>query len=185
MTVTVTWEMVAFLVLAVPAVGCGILVFLVDSMARATFLLLASFLFVAGEMILLDAAYLGVLTVLMMTVEMAIMAVFMIMFMMNPAGLEPMTMIHNQRGALVISVGVFVALTAAILVVPWSAFGGERPADPTRQLGESIMGGKMLVMMVIGVALFTTIIAATVLATARGRYDDHDRGQSARDGGDR
>ena len=39
------------------------------------------------------------------------------------------------------------------------------------QLGEAIMGSHMLVMLVIGVALFATIIAGTVLATARGRYD--------------
>ena len=44
-------------------------------------------------------------------------------------------------------------------------------ADSTMQLGEAIMGSHMLVMLVIGVALFATIIAGTVLATARGRYD--------------
>ena len=41
----------------------------------------------------------------------------------------------------------------------------------TRQLGEAIMGSHMLVMLVIGIALFATILAGTVLATARGRYD--------------
>ena len=39
------------------------------------------------------------------------------------------------------------------------------------QLGEAIMGSHMLVMLVIGVGLFATIVAGTVLATARGRYD--------------
>jgi NADH:ubiquinone oxidoreductase subunit 6 (subunit J) len=169
------WEIVAFAVLAVLAVLSGALVFRVDSMARATFLLLASFLFVAGEMLLLDLDYLGALTVLMMTLEMAIMAVFMIMFMMNPAGLEPMSMVHNRRGALAISSAVFVALVVAVLLVPWPQPGGRRPADPTHQLGESLMGGKMLVMMIIGVGLFATMIAATVLATARGRYGDYAR----------
>lgn len=164
------WANVAFWVLAVAAVVSGALVFRVASMARATMLLLASFLFVAGEMLLLDLAYLGTLTVLMMTMEMAIMAVFMIMFMMNPAGLMPMSMVHNKRGALAISIGVFLALGAAVLLVPWPEVGAVRPADPTQQLGESIMGDKMLVMMIVGVALFGTMVAATVLATARGRY---------------
>lgn len=33
------------------------------------------------------------------------------------------------------------------------------------------MGGKMLVMIVLGVALFATMVATVVLATHRGRYD--------------
>ena len=164
-------DVIAFVALAVVAVVSGMLVFRVDSMARATFLLLASFLCVAGTMLLLDLHYLGALTILMMTVEMAVMVVFMLMFMMNPAGLMPMTMVHNRRGALILSVGAFVFLAAGALLVPWPNRRGEPPADATRQLGESIMEGKMLVMLVVGISLFATIVAATVLATGRGRYD--------------
>lgn len=166
---------VAFWVLAVLAVSSGAMVFRVDSMARATFLLLASFLCGAVEILLVDLDYVGVLTLLMMTVEMAIMAVFMIMFMMNPAGLMPMTMVHNQRGALAIAAGTFVLLATGILLAPWPDRKGERPDDPTFQLGMSIMDDKMLVMMVIGVGLFATMISATVLATSRGRYGEADR----------
>jgi NADH:ubiquinone oxidoreductase subunit 6 (subunit J) len=75
--------------LGVVSVAAGIAVFVVDSMARATFALLSSFLAVAGILLALDQIYLAVVTALMMTVEMAIMAVFMLMFMMNPAGLIP------------------------------------------------------------------------------------------------
>ncbi len=164
-------DTVAFVVLAVLAVASGMLVFRVDSMARATFLLLASFLCIAGTMLLLNLDYLGALTVLMMTVEMAVMAVFMVMYMMNPAGLMPMTMVHNRRGSLALSIGTFVVLGAGALLVPWPARRGEFPADATRQLGTSLMEGKMLVMLVVGVSLFATMVAATVLATDRGRYD--------------
>ena len=164
-------DLAAFVVLAVLAVVTGTLVFRVDSMARATLLLLVSFLSVAGTMLLLDLDYLGALTVLMMTVEMAVMLVFMVMFMMNPAGLMPMTMVHNRRGALGLSLGAFALLAAGALLVPWPDRRGGPPADATRQLGESIMEGKMLVMLVVGVSLFATMVAATVLATGRGRYD--------------
>ncbi|HRM55518.1 MAG TPA: hypothetical protein PLS11_16585, partial [Ottowia sp.] len=51
-------------------------------------------------------------TILMMVMEMAIMVVFMVMFMMNPAGLMPMSMLHNTRGALVITSGTFLLLGA-------------------------------------------------------------------------
>ncbi|MFB4310841.1 NADH-quinone oxidoreductase subunit J [Actinomadura sp. GTD37] len=164
-------EDAAFWVLAAAAVGSGIAVFVVDSMARATFSLLASFLCVGAELLLVDLRYLGVLVILMMIMEMLVMAVFMVMYMMNPAGLMPMSMLHNKRGALGISAGLFAALAAGIFAVPWPARAGRPPRDPTFALGESIMGPKMLVMMVIGIAILATMIATVVLATHRGRYD--------------
>jgi NADH-quinone oxidoreductase subunit J len=161
----------AVVVLGVVAVAAGVAVFVVDSMARATFALLASFLAVAGVLLALDLVYLAVVTALMMTIEMAIMAVFMIMFMMNPAGLMPMTMVHNARGSAAAGAGAFVVLTVGIWTIEWPARNASRAADTTRQLGEAIMGSHMLVMLVIGIALFATILAGTVLATVRGRYD--------------
>lgn len=162
---------VAVVGMGVLAVAAGIVVFVVDSMARATFALLASFLAVAGILLALGLVYLAVVIALMMTIEMAIMAVFMVMFMMNPAGLMPMTMVHNPRGSAAAGAATFVLLTTGIWLIDWRIPDRPRPADTTRQLGEAIMGRYMLVMLVIGVALFATIIAGTVLATHRGRYD--------------
>ncbi|WP_329519839.1 NADH-quinone oxidoreductase subunit J [Spirillospora sp. NBC_01491] len=161
----------AFWVLAAAAAGSGAAVFVVDSMARATFSLLGSFLCVGAELLLIDLHYLGVLVMLMMIMEMLVMAVFMIMYMMNPAGLMPMSMVHNRRGALAISGTAFAALAAGAVLVPWPERRGAPPADPTRALGEAVMGPKMLVMMVIGIAILATMIATVVLATHRGRYD--------------
>ena len=165
------WAIGAVAALGVTAIGMGIAVFSVDSMARATFALLGSFLAVAGILLVFDLVYLAVVTALMMTIEMAIMAVFMIMFMMNPAGLMPMTMVHNNRGSAVVGVLAFVLLAVGIWTVDWPSRRGQLPEDSTRQLGEAIMGSHMLVMLVIGIALFGTILAGTVLATSRGRYD--------------
>ncbi|CAM4341141.1 NADH-quinone oxidoreductase subunit J [Nocardia ninae] len=162
---------VIFWVCAVGAVTSGIAVFRVDSMARATFALLASFVFAAGTVFLVDLNYLGVLVVLMMIMEMVIMVVFMIMYMMNPAGLMPMTMVHNQKASVGISAAVFVALTSVALLVDWPDGKQPRPADPTASLGEALMGSKMLVMIIVGLVLFATIVATVVLATHRGRYD--------------
>lgn len=161
----------AFWVLAVGALAGGVAVFVVDSMARATIALLLSFLCVGLELLLIDLHYLGVLVLLMMIMEMMIMMVFMIMYMMNPAGLMPMTMVHNHRAALVISGTVFVALAAGVFLTSWPRRRGTPPHDPTFALGEAVMGSKMPVMMVIGVAILATMIASVVLATHRGRYD--------------
>jgi NADH-quinone oxidoreductase subunit J len=169
--VIVVWQQVVFWVCAVGAVATGIAVFRVDSMARATFALLASFVFAAGTILLLELTYLGVLVVLMMIMEMVIMVVFMVMYMMNPAGLMPMTMVHNQKGSLAIAAATFVVLTVGILLIPWPARNGTLPPDPTRALGEALMGSKMLVMMVLGLGLFATMVATVVLSSHRGRYD--------------
>ncbi|OBA50957.1 NADH:ubiquinone oxidoreductase subunit J [Nocardia sp. 852002-20019_SCH5090214] len=165
------WQQVLFWICAAGAVASGIAVFRVDSMARATFALLVSFLFVAGTVFLVDLDYLGVLVALMMIMEMVIMVVFMVMYMMNPAGLMPMTMVHNQKAALGISAAVFAALAGIAFFVDWPERTAARSADPTRALGEALMGPKMLVMIIVGLVLFATIVATVVLATHRGRYD--------------
>ena len=141
------WAIAAVAVLGVLAVAGGIAVFVVDSMARATFALLGSFLAVAGMLLAFDLTYLAVITALMMT------------------------MVHNARGSAVAGVAAFVLLAVGIWTVDWPIGRTQRPEDSTRQLGEAIMGSHMLVMLVIGIALFGTILAGTVLATARGRYD--------------
>lgn len=162
---------VAFWAMSVLAVLSGVAVFRVDSMARATFLLAVSFAGVGSLMLLLDLGYLGLITVLMMTMEMAIMAVFMIMYMMNPGGLMPMAMFHNKAGAMTVAVGTFVVLAAGVLLVDWPERAGQPPAEVTRQLGDGLMQGKMLVMVAVSAVMFAAIVAVTVLAAARSRYD--------------
>jgi NADH-quinone oxidoreductase subunit J len=162
---------VLFPALALLAVASGVMVFVFDSMARATYSLLTSLLCVAGVVVLLGLDYLGIVIALMMTIEMAIMAVFMIIYMMNPAGLMPMTMVHNTKGSVLICGVLFVLLTAGIFLVPWPGSRGRPPKDVTMDLGLSLMGPQILTMMTLGMALFATIVASVVLATRRGRYD--------------
>jgi NADH:ubiquinone oxidoreductase subunit 6 (subunit J) len=166
-----TTDAVLLGVLGVFALAGGVLVFTLNSMARVTFCLLASLCCVGGVVTVLGLPYLGVVIVLMMVMEMVIMAVFMIAYMMNPAGLMPMSMLHNKRGSLVISAVVFAALVAGIFAVPWPKPAGARPKDTTLQVGMSLMGGQMLTMVTLGLVLLATMVGATVLATHRGRYD--------------
>lgn len=164
---------VAFWVCAVVAVCFGVLVFVVDSMARATYALALSFIATGGALLLMQQSYLGVIVVLMMVMEMAVMGVFMVMFMgMNPA-LMPMSMVHGQRTALAAGIGAFVLLAAGILTVSWPARISSAPSSGavTRGLGEAIMGPKMLVMLTVSPVMLATIVAGVVLALARSRYD--------------
>jgi NADH:ubiquinone oxidoreductase subunit 6 (subunit J) len=162
---------VVFWVLAPLAATSGFMVFRFSSMARATIALLVSFLAAGGLLISLGLGYLGVVVILMMIMEMIIMAVFMIAYMMNPAGLVSMSMVHNKPRARAISVTSFLLLAAGIFAAGWPRRAGRQPASPTFQLGAALMGSQMLTMITLGFVLFATMVAAVVLATARGRYD--------------
>lgn len=162
---------VVFWTLAVTAVATGVAVFVVDSMARATYALALSFIAVGVQILLLQQGYLGLITILMMVMEMAVMAVYMVMFMgMNPA-LMPMDMTHGKKTAIGASVGAFVLLAGGALLIPWPQRRGNPPDDLTRALGLEIMGEKMLVMAVLGPVMVATIVAGVVLAAHRTRYD--------------
>ncbi len=162
---------VVFWVLGVVAVLTGAAVFYVDSMARATYALALSFVAVGGILLVLHQGYVGVVTVLMMVMEMAVMAVYMVMYMgMNPA-LMPMSMVHSNRTALAIGAGAFLLLGAGALLVPWPTRRGAPAPDVTAALGEALMGSKMLVMVAVSPVMVATIVAGVVLASGRTRYD--------------
>lgn len=162
---------IAFWVLGVIALLAGAAVFKADSMARATYALALSFVAVAVVLLLLEQNYAGLVTALMMVMEMAVMAVYMVMFMgMNPA-LMPMSMVHDKKLSLVVSGGTFVLLATGILLVDWPSRRGAASADVTAALGESLMEPKMLVMAAISPVMVATIVAALVLASHRTRYD--------------
>lgn len=160
-----------FWVLGVLAVASAVLVFVVDSMARATYALAVSFVAVGFALVLLQQNYLGVVTVLMMLMEMAVMAVYMVMYMgMNPA-LMPMSMVHGKAAALAVSVGAFAVLAAGALLVDWPVRRGVPAPDVTAALGEALMGRQMLVMVVVSPVMVATIVGGVVLAAHRTRYD--------------
>ncbi|GHJ59796.1 hypothetical protein NOK12_23140 [Nocardioides sp. OK12] len=162
---------IAFWACALVAVATGVLVFVVDSMARATYALATSFVATGGALLLMQQSYLGVVVVLMMVMEMAVMAVYMVMFMgMNPA-LMPMSMVHSHRAAIGVAVAVFVALGSGAVLVPWPERRGAPSPDVTEALGTAIMESHMLVMMVVGPVMVATIVVGVVLSSARTRYD--------------
>lgn len=170
---------VAFFVFAAAAVGSGFLVFRVDSMVRATFLLLASFLNVGAILVLMRAEYLGVALLFMMTVEMIVMGLFMVMFMMNPAGLNPMQMVHQPRMAAAAGVVTTAAFIAVAVFADFDRAPVDQGADTIRQLGIELLGDSMLVFESIGVTLLATMVCAVILSSSRGRFGDANDGAVA------
>ena len=162
---------ILFWALGLVAVLSGAAVFYVDSMARATYALALSFIAVGLQALFLQQNYVGVVIILMMVMEMAVMAVYMVMFMgMNPA-LMPMSMVHSNRAAVAAAIATFALLAVGIVVIDWPARRGTPAADVTAAIGEALMGPDMLVMAVVSPVMVATIVAGVVLAAHRTRYD--------------
>lgn len=168
-----------FWTMAAVAVVTAWRVFRTDSMVRAAYWLMASFVAVAVIFVLIGAEFLGLVLVLMMAGEMTIMAVFMVMFMMNPAGLNPMTMVHQHRTSVVAGIVAFLSLAAVGIFGVFPAVPAPPETSPglrTAQLGTELLGDSMLVFETAGVTLLATMIGAIAIASNRGRYGSADEG---------
>lgn len=160
----------AFWLFAIGSIVAGYRVFKTDSMVRAAFYLLASFAGVGGIVVLLGAEFLGMVLILMMAGEMLIMAIVMVMYMMNPAGLNPMVMVHQHRIAAAAGIVAFVGLAGVALLADFPDRPAPDPAGATEALGIELLGDSMLVFQTAGVALLSTMIGAVVIASRKGRY---------------
>jgi NADH:ubiquinone oxidoreductase subunit 6 (subunit J) len=167
---------VAFYALAAIALLSGWRVFRTDSMVRASFLLLLSFVAVGLIMLLLGAPYLGTAMVFMMAVEMMVMALFMVMFMMNPAGLNPMQMVHQPRLAAVAGLLAFLGLAAVVLLSDFPQVRVPLGKPVVRDLGVELLGDSMLIFESVGVTLLATMVATVVLSARSGRFGPSDQG---------
>jgi NADH-quinone oxidoreductase subunit J len=168
-----------FWILSALAVFSAWRVFRTDSMVRAAYWLLVSFVGVGLIMVLLKAQFLGVILILMMGGEMTIMAVFMVMFMMNPAGLNPMVMVHQNRTAIGAGLGSFVLLAGVGVFARFPHVAAPANAKPTAELGTELLGNSMLVFQTAGVALLSAMIGAIAITSVRGRFGRADEGSDA------
>ncbi len=165
-----------FWLMAGSAVAAGWRVFRADSMVRAAYWLMASFVAVAVILVLLAAEFLGLVLVLMMAGEMTIMAVFMVMFMMNPAGLNPMNMVHQHRAAIAAGVIAFLGLAGVGVFARFPSAPPPSAARVTADVGHELLGGSMLIFETAGVALLATMIGSLAVASRRGRFGPADDG---------
>ena len=163
---------VLFVVFALASVWFAFRVFRTDSMVRATFSLLASFLAAGGVLVLLLAEYVGVALFFMMAVEMTVMALFMVAFMMNPAGLNPMRMVHQHGVAIALGVLGGTALLAVALVASFPDRPARAVSTSIEALGTELLGGSMLIFESAGVTLLATMIGAVVLSARSSRFGE-------------
>ena len=152
----------------IAAIWFAAVVFRTHSMVRSALALLFSQAALGGMFLAMQAEFLGVLQIMMMATEMAIMAIFMVMFMMDPGGLGMMEMTHQKRLSQAAgAIGAFAALGVAFLA-GWGdpAATAPGPQAQLRGLGLDLMERSMLIFETAGVTILAAMIAATAVAVA-------------------
>src|SRR5713226_4668220 len=145
-------QLLAVVVFGLAAVALGAGVFRTSSMVRSALSLLGSMAALGALFLALEAEFLGVLQLMMMATEMAIMAIFMVMFMMNPGGLGQMEMTHQRRLAIVAGAVAAIAGLAMAILPSWVPVVSiaPQPALQVHDLGIELMSRSMLIFETAG-----------------------------------
>ena len=150
------------------AIWFAVVVFRTSSMVRSALALLFSQAAIGGMFLAMQTEFLGVLQIMMMATEMAIMAIFMVMYMMDPGGLGGMDMTHQKRASQVAGILGALAALAVAFFAGWGPIADAvRPPEQVRMLGLEIMERSMLIFETAGVTILTAMIAATAIAIKR------------------
>ncbi len=147
----------------------GAAVFRTKSMVRSALALLGSMAAIGGLFLGLEAEFLGVLQLMMMATEMTIMAIFMVMYMMDPGGLGQMEMTHQKRTSIAIGVGGGLLALVVSVFGPWGDLVGTSPtpAAQVHDLGVELMSRSMLIFETAGLAILVAMVVATTIALAQ------------------
>ena len=148
------------------AVWFGIVVFRTRSMVRSALALLFSQTAVGLMFLVMQAEFVGVLQIMMMATEMSVMAIFMVMFMMDPGGMGAMEMTHQKRLSLWAGGIGAVAALAVIGLADWGPPGLAVPgaAEQTAELGRELLGRSMFIFESAALMILTAMVAATMVA---------------------
>ena len=166
-------RIILLIVIGLIAIWFGWRVFRTDSMVRSAFSLLASMVAVGAMFLVMEAEFLGVLQIMMMGTEMSIMAIFMMMYMMDPGGLGQMDMTHQEKPSIVVAVVSGGLALAVILLTKWGSIVSQAPppAQQNHDLGIEIMERSMMIFESAGFSILTAMVAA--LATALIIHNNH------------
>ena len=153
-------------VFGLAAIGFGVVVFRTSSMVRSALALLFSQTAVGCVFLAMQTEFLGVLQIMMMATEMSIMAIFMVMFMMDPGGMGKMDMTHQKRLSLWAG---GIGLLAALLLVwlpDWGPVALSVPGahEQAADLGRELLGRSMFIFQSAGLTILTAMVAATMVA---------------------
>ncbi len=161
-----TMQLLGIIFFGISAIWFGWRVFRTRSMVRSALSLLASMASIGFLFLAMEAQFLGVLQLMMMAGEMTIMAVFMVMFMMDPGGMGQMNMTHQKKTAGGIAIVAFITIVAVIFFTNWGQSTSlvPSPEKQTYELGMQILERSMLIFQVAGITILVAMIASIIVA---------------------
>ncbi|MGI9048200.1 MAG: NADH-quinone oxidoreductase subunit J family protein, partial [Rubrobacteraceae bacterium] len=130
----------------IAAIWFGVVVFTTSSMVRSALALLFSQVAIGAMFLAMQSEFLGVLQIMMMATEMSIMAIFMVMYMMDPGGLMGMDMTHQKRISQAVGVLGALLVIGLVFLVGWGPIAGSvSPGRQVHDLGIELMERSMLI----------------------------------------
>jgi NADH:ubiquinone oxidoreductase subunit 6 (subunit J) len=159
-------QLILLIIFGLAAIWFGWRVFMTSSMVRSALSLLASMVAIGALFLVMEAEFLGVLQIMMMGTEMSIMAIFMMMYMMDPGGLGNMDMTHQKNVSIAAGVAVTVLVTGAAIFADWGTIVTQVPSphEQNRLLGMEILKRSMMIFETAGVTILTGMIASIAVA---------------------
>jgi NADH-quinone oxidoreductase subunit J len=178
---------IAFLLLAVVALGSAVLVVTTDQLVHAAMWLVVSFGALAGCYLLLTAELVAWVQVLIYVGAVVVLLLFGIMLTRAPIGRSADLDSGNRPAAVVVALGIaatLVTVLASGFRTAYIQLGKEPSAGSAHSLGDSIFRQWVLPFEVLSVLLLAALVGAIVLSRGDiGRLDppaDPEHDQSGR-----
>ncbi|MDH7498175.1 MAG: NADH-quinone oxidoreductase subunit J [Syntrophomonadaceae bacterium] len=163
---TLTLHDATFALLALLTLGAALGVVLARNIVHSAFLLVLTFLGVAGLFLTLDAGFLGLVQVLVYGGAISVLVVFAVMLLMseqagqtNPPGASRFTRWAGGVGA----VALALALGAAVCTTAWEPGSGPRP-EAVAELARLMLGDYVVPFEAAAVLLLLAVVGAIILA---------------------
>jgi NADH-quinone oxidoreductase subunit J len=162
-----TPEAAIFYVFAVITVGSAAVVVLARSLIYSAFALLFTFFGVAGLYVLLGADFLAATQLLIYVGGILVLLLFGVMLTHKIYELDLRSEVTQFWAGVIIWVGVFVTLVAAVLRTDWKVGPGRPPEPTTAAIGREFLGPYLLPFEAASILLLVALIGAAMIVRRR------------------
>jgi NADH-quinone oxidoreductase subunit J len=153
---------VAFWVLSVTTVGCGLMVAMVRNLIHAVLFLALTFVGVAGLYIVLSADFVAVVQILIYAGAVGVLMTFAVM--LTPAADRENASTAFEFPALVLAGLVLAIVVFVVYDTSWNTIEGPGLTTTARALGDAFLKPYVVPFEVASVLLMTAMIGAIVLS---------------------